>query len=68
MNEVRTEETSPDYWTVYAGDREIGTVVGGGPTAATRYKAVTAGNVAVNPDDAPGSYWPSLDAAAGALR
>ncbi len=69
MTAITTTKVSDDFWFVYgAGEARIGTVVGGGPTAATRFKAVTMRNDAIDPDAAPGSYHRTLTEAAASLR
>jgi hypothetical protein len=61
-------ELSRNYWDVVRWDGEsLGTILGGGPTAATRYKAITPGCCAMDPDQAPGGYARSLVGAAEAL-
>lgn len=63
-----TARVSDDYWEVYLGEREIGTVVGGGPTRDTAFKAISPLNVAMNPDEAPAfAYARTLEEAAEAL-
>lgn len=53
MADLKFKRVTRDYWNVYDGDRMVGQIDGGGPTAATKYKAISQSNVAMNPDEAP---------------
>ena len=68
MNAITTDKVSDDFWFVMEGEVRIGTVVGGGPTAQTRFKAIAMSNDAIDPDAAPGSYHRTLNEAAASLR
>lgn len=61
----KISETSRDYWAVATeGGKPLGDVLGGGPTRATRFKAISPENVSMNPEVAPGAYFTSLKEAA----
>ena len=70
VGEVRLERISDNYWTVYDGtDRELGSLLGGGPTRSTRWKAISVSNGHMDPDAAPAvGYAGSRDAAAELLE
>lgn len=67
MKQYKVSKTSHDYWNVEIAGNSAGDVLGGGPTAATRYKAITPEDCAINPDQAPGVYFTSLQKAAAWL-
>ena len=59
-------EISRNYWSVETPDgARLGDILGGGPTADTRFKAISPRDGAIDPDSAPGTYFRSL---AGAAR
>lgn len=59
---------SGEYYEVHDEQgREIGTVLGGGPTRDTRFKSISPDDVGIAPLCAPGGYSPTLEEAAALL-
>lgn len=63
------EEISTDYYQVRSTRDETvtGYILAGGPTAATRFKAIGSGDDHMNPETAPGGYGRTLEEAAALL-
>lgn len=59
---------SYELFAVFDRGARVGTVLGGGSTAATRFKSIAAEDSALDPDSAPGGCWTTLEAAAESLR
>lgn len=68
MAELHIEKVSTNYWSVRQGDKELGCVLGAGPTAGTRFKAISKDDGWMNPEDAPQvGYAQTLEQAAKLL-